>query len=1062
MRTIVTALITSMLTITAALAGPGEDRILGNPGFEEGGEKDFAPWVASGTATHIGPFEWQYHEGRRAGGIGNDQGPENGHGEIAQEIHVPGDVRKGDIFLFNAWVMTEDRYTGKASLAIEFLDAGDRVLKTECSPMMSKRFEWTNVTVTAEAPKGARKVVVKCLSTNMVPGQGLSFVWFDHVRVDCPVITASSTLDAESAPEKVMSSGAWHSKRAEDQWLVIDSRADRPFTGLSIDWADDYATEYEVLSSHDGQQWTSLYATGKEAPGPDTIYVSETSTRFIKIHCLKSRSGQGFGIDTVRLMGSAEVVTPKRYYEILAEQEPARYARWLLHEEAYWTGVGVPDDVHEAILGEDGTIEPFKRNFTIAPFLYVDNQFVTRDDAKVSQSLEREYLPIPSVKWAFSGVDMSVQLLADGRSGESIAYARYRIDNRRTNDVSGKLFLTFRPLQIYPPWQGGGGWAPIRTISFSNHIVTVNDQYRVASLTPVDAFGAVAGSEERSFPFKTPAPPELKGDITGYACHGALPEATEALDTNALASAALAYDFQLGPGESREIFLAMPLHDKQPSLNADMRQAKVRRSIDRMLKKSVRYWGKQVDRIQLDIPDRDLVNMLKANIAFSFITKDGPAFQPGARSYDKAWMRDGGMSAAALLRVGFTSEVREFIDWFSTFQFESGEVPPIIDTKEKDPLWEEKERGLIEYDSQGEYIYTVLQYYYFTKDKAFLEGKLTNVVKDLEFLVSLRKQTLTPEFRDGPPARRKYYGILPPSTSHEGYGKEYSYWDDFWALRGWKDGRTIFTILGRDDLAAWAAKEYADFKQSFYESVRLTMETAKIDFIPGSASLADFDATSTAVALMYCDELDNLPQPALKNTFDRYDRDFRSRFEPGAVWRIVPYELRSVPALLFMGEKARALDLLYFMVACRRPTAWNQLAEVVHSDYRFPTYVGDMPHTWVGAEFIFAVRSLFLYERGGSLVIGAGIDPKWLDSEQGVAIRHAPTEFGVVSYSMKKAGNLVTVKISDKARPPAGILVYPPLDATPVEATVNDKPITPNSNGEIPVTTLPAVIVLRY
>ena len=93
------------------------------------------------------------------------------------------------------------------------------MLKTECSPMMSKRFEWTNVTVTAEAPKGARKVVVKCLSTNMVPGQGLSFVWFDHVRVDCPVITASSTLDAESAPERFGMSGYIELRHDEDAAL---------------------------------------------------------------------------------------------------------------------------------------------------------------------------------------------------------------------------------------------------------------------------------------------------------------------------------------------------------------------------------------------------------------------------------------------------------------------------------------------------------------------------------------------------------------------------------------------------------------------------------------------------------------------------------------------------------------------------------------------------------------------------------------------------------------------------------------------------------------------------
>ncbi len=1053
-------LILSML-IATGYAVTGEDRILGNPGFDEGGEKDFAPWVAAGSASHLGPYAWRAHDGKRAGGIGNDQGPENAYGEIAQEIDVPGEIRPGDLFRFSAWMQGEERYSGKASLAVEFRDADGKILGSTSSPMFSGTFDWTNVTVTAVTPKGTRRVVVKCLSTNMVPGKGISFVWFDNVRVDCPVITASSALDG-SAPQNVMQNGAWRSDPSGDQWLVLDSRASRPFTGLSIGWGADYAGSYEVLGSDDGEQWTPVYTGHKETPGPDTIYVGEARARFIKINCSKSITGQGFEIDSVRLMGPAEVVSPKRYYEILAEQYPARFARWLVREEAYWTGVGVPLDANEAILCEDGAIEPFKRSFTIMPFLYLDNRLVTRDDATVSQSLERNYLPIPSVQWEYENIDLSVQLIADGQSGESIAYARYRIANRRESDVSGKLFLTFRPFQIYPPWQGGGGWAPIRKIAYSNHVVTINDEHRVVALTPADAFGSVAGTEQLRLPFKTPGPPELEGDITSLLSQGTLPEQLDAQDTNGLASAALSYDFQLGPGESREFFVAVPLHEKLPALHAGMKQAKVRKKIDKMLKKSIHYWEKQVNRVQIDLPDQTIVDMLKANIAFTLVTKDGPALQPGARSYDKAWMRDGGMSAAALLRVGLNSDVREFIDWFSTFQFESGEVPPIIDNKEKDPLWEEKEKGLIEYDSQGEFVYTILQYYSFTKNWAFLEGKLTNVVKALEFLVHLRKQTLTTEFRDGPPEKKKYYGILPPSTSHEGYGKEYSYWDDFWALRGWKDGQAIFKILGRDDLAEWAAKEYDALKQSFYESMRLTMETAGIDFIPGSASLSDFDATSTAVALMYCDELENLPQPALKKTFDRYYAELQSRSNTGVVWRIVPYELRSVPAFLYMGEKAKALYLLRFMVECRRPAAWNQLAEVVHSDYRFPTYVGDMPHTWVGAEYILAVRTLFLYEQGETLVIGAGIDPQWLDSEHGVAIRNAPTEFGPISYSMKKTGDTVTVKISGKAHPPAGSLVHSPLDAALVEVTIDGQPAQPAAAGTFRVDHLPAEIVLRY
>ena len=44
--------------------------------------------------------------------------------------------------------------------------------------------------------------------------------------------------------------------------------------------------------------------------------------------------------------------------------------------------------------------------------------------------------------------------------------------------------------------------------------------------------------------------------------------------------------------------------------------------------------------------------------------------------------------------------------------------------------------------------------------------------------------------------------------------------------------------------------------------------------------------------------------------------------------------------------------------AGRRPAAWNQWPEVVHRDSLAPKFLGDLPHTWVGSDF---VRSLLVY-----------------------------------------------------------------------------------------------------
>jgi len=51
--------------------------------------------------------------------------------------------------------------------------------------------------------------------------------------------------------------------------------------------------------------------------------------------------------------------------------------------------------------------------------------------------------------------------------------------------------------------------------------------------------------------------------------------------------------------------------------------------------------------------------------------------------------------------------------------------------------------------------------------------------------------------------------------------------------------------------------------------------------------------------------------------------------------------------------------MLEFFLAHQRPKAWNHWTETIWRDPHTPKFIGDMPHTWIGSEFIRAVRSLF-------------------------------------------------------------------------------------------------------
>jgi hypothetical protein len=292
----------------------------------------------------------------------------------------------------------------------------------------------------------------------------------------------------------------------------------------------------------------------------------------------------------------------------------------------------------------------------------------------------------------------------------------------------------------------------------------------------------------------------------------------------------------------------------------------------------------------------------------------------------------------------------------------------------------------------------------------------------------------------------------------------HSYWDNFFALRGFKDAAFLAAELGHAEDRARLEQIRDEFQEELAASVAAAMEKHRIDYIPGCADLGDFDPTSTTIALSPAGAEAILPRRALERTFEIYDDFFRERRE-GAPWEaFTPYEVRNIGAFVRLGWRDRAHELLDFFMQHRRPAGWNQWAEVVGSDPRAPRFIGDMPHTWVGSDFVRSVLDLFVYERESdqSLIVGAGIPFPWIQEEPGVVIRDLPTRHGLLSCTMRMDGGTIDMQIEEGLRiPPGGIVVHPPLDETPRSASVNGF-LTPfDPDGGIAVQELPARIVLQ-
>jgi len=818
----------------------------------------------------------------------------------------------------------------------------------------------------------------------------------------------------------------WHSSTSMPVIIDIDFRYKIQFTGLKIDWGKNFAKSIKLLASCDGKKWELLDEIEDGSGMFDVFMNPRKEIQFIRLQLSNPKNNCSLVINEIYLRAPDEEENPLSQYQLAAQKSrPGLYPDVLRNRQTYWTVVGLPHDSEESLLDEYGTFEPKAGSCSITPFIWFENSLHSALDSKnVNQNLEDDYLPLPSVNWDVSGkVKFNVQSFAAGSPTDSATYIRYSLLNLSGKTQKCKLFLTVRPVQVNPSWQHGG-LSPINSLEFKKSkegmMVKVNNQISLISLTSPNNFGA------RGF---------KRGDIIEDLKKSRLPQAKKLSDGGNYISGALVYDITLKPNGHAEIIIAAPLHKLLTDISQFVRTKSVNKVFSSELKKMKKFWHSKLDKVKISIPNKDAENTLKSQIAYILINADGDAIQPGSRNYKRCWIRDGSLTSAALLRMGCVDEVRNYLEWYASRVQSDGLVPPILNNNGSLNTGYGSD---LEYDSQGQFIYAIMEFYRFTHDRKFLERHFPKIKNAMKYMAELSKKTLAKDYLKEDPARKRFSGIFPKSYSHEGYNPPmHSYWDDFWGLKGWKDGITAAKILGYNDIARWGRKKYLDFRKNVQKSIKLTMEEKNIDFIPGCAEKGDSDPTSIAIALFPCDEKSIVSDKIMKNTFEKYYHELVERDIPGWQGGFTPYEIRSIMAFVKFDQPERGLKLLESMLNFRRPKKWNHLAEVAFGDARLPNYIGDMPHTWVGSGYVNSLRGMLAYENNDKLILMAGVPEKWVRSKNGIFIKKLPTHFGLLNLSAKADDNFFTVKIDMTSYPPKGIDLYWPIQGWPIKVTVD-------------------------
>lgn len=821
--------------------------------------------------------------------------------------------------------------------------------------------------------------------------------------------------------------------------LTIDYGAAQEFSALLLHWRPGAAaSRYTVEQSDDGVTWRSVQRVEHARGVLQALWLGESEARHLRLRF--DRQGTPIALRAVELRNA---LSPNAFFTALAPRAPrGSYPRAYVGEQSYWTVLGVEGARVASLLSEDGVLEPLPGVGALEPMLLVDGQRLVWSDAQMEHSLVDGDLPMPRVHWRNGDIGLEIAAFGDGTPDAAQALASYRVRNRGARTRHVTLALAWRPFQANPPTQflsNAGGASEVRELAWDGHALRVNGATRLLPLVRPDAVRLE---------------PLAAGPVTDwFSLRSAKPQAVQRIvDPAGFASAALSYHLVLKPGEERAVGVALPIGGAAKAPNAAslaQREAHVAQS-----------WRERLGDVRLSGGDevQEVARTLRTALGHILVNRSGPAIQPGARAYARSWIRDGAMTSSALLRLGRDDVARDFLRWYAPFQFGNGKMPCCATERGADPVPEN--------DSHGEFAFAAADLWHYTHDTTLAREMWPHVRAAIGYMETLRQSQRT-EANHGL-ERAGTFGMMPPSISHEGYSDKaaYAYWDDHWAWIGYRSAVELAQGLGLADEAARIAVQRDEFKRDLLASVDATAKRWKLDVLAGAADRGDFDPTSSTIALTPGGLLGTLPDSLVRNTFDRYWRDFAQRRADDAAGirhgdgAYTPYEWRTVGSFVRLGQRERALDALRYFFADRRPAGWRQWAEVVLRKEREPRFLGDMPHGWVASDQIRSVLDLFAYEHEGerSLVLAAGVPMAWLQGE-GVAIERLRTPYGALSWRARAAastpGSAIEFDVQAlRELPPGGLWLRGPWPAG-ARVSIDGEPVA-GSAGLIRLPRTPA------
>jgi len=472
----------------------------------------------------------------------------------------------------------------------------------------------------------------------------------------------------------------------------------------------------------------------------------------------------------------------------------------------------------------------------------------------------------------------------------------------------------------------------------------------------------------------------------------------------------------LKPGENWTLDFKMPLiPTADPFSIADIDQA----GFDEAKAQVTDFWNKIFARgMQIELPEPKAVDTFYASLVWNLIARDhiGDDYIQTVNKlhYHAFFLRDGADIVHSYDVTGYPLFARQDLEFFAKKQLPNGNFLSQAQ----------------QYDGWGEAVWAYGQHYRITHDKAFAEWALPQIARAVDWL----KQA-----RAADPLH-----IMPASNVRDNeYVKGHLTGYNFLALDGLRLAIQMAEETGHADLARNWQAEYDDYHRAFFK-VLDAQAAAHDGFIPpaldGQKGGYDWGNLLSVVPETTLDPHDPRVTATLKEAHARYAEGIMTYADGKFLHDYLGF--KNIMTEAIRGDQEEALrDFYAELVHTSSTQAGFEYNILPWGDRNFGNNLA--PHGWFAAEYRTLLRTMLVREDGDQLHLLSVISPAWIGAGKTIAVRQAPTNFGVMAFTLKQpsAGEAILHLAPNFTAPPQEIVVHLPWFVDLKSATADGKTI---------------------